>query len=149
MGRRTLVVLARSADRFDCRIAHWGADADPLAQSRPLGGGWDAATVLDAVDATIESLLVVDLSAGGRTRTYCVCWLDPTLGDADDVAIARTDDPDALRDWWTAQKSHASRVLDRGEAAPASVRADLLAALRRRADRVFRPDDASFLRGDR
>jgi len=147
MGRRTLVVLARSDGRFDCRLAHWGADADPLAQSRPLGANWDAATVLDAVDATVERLLLVDRSA--RTRTYCVCWLDPTLGDVDDVALARTADPDALRDWWTAQKSHASRVLDRGEAAPASVRAALLAALRRRADRVFRPDDASFLRGGR
>jgi hypothetical protein len=149
MGWRTLVVVARPGDRFDCRIAHWGVDADPVGQSRPIGSDWDAASVLEAVDATVEALLVVDRSRGGTTRAYCVCWLDPTLGVADDVALARTDDPDAFRDWWTAQKDLASRALDRGEATPTAIRDGLLAALRRRADRVYRSDDASFLRGDR
>jgi len=149
MGRRTLVLVRRSDDRFDCRVAHWGVDADPVAQSRPLGTDWDAATVLKTVDATVESLLVVDPSRGGATHTYCVCWLDPAVRDLDDVVFARADDPDALRDWWTERKSDASRALDRDAATRTTIRDDLLAALRRRVDRVYRADDASFLRGGR
>jgi hypothetical protein len=112
-------------------------------QSRPLGTGWDHSRVRAELDATLETLVVVD----GRVSTYCVCWLDPLLSDLEDVALARTDDPDGLRDWWTEAKSHACEAVDSGRD-PTAARADLLAALRSRADAVH-VDDASFLRGDR
>ncbi|MDS0220425.1 hypothetical protein NDI54_03560 [Haloarcula sp. S1AR25-5A] len=145
MGRRTLVAVARPDGRYDCRTAHWGVDADPVAQSRPLGNGWTASAVLAALDATYEQLVVLD----GSVRTYAVCWLDPMLSDIDDIALARTDDPDAFRSWWVDRKDAASRALDSDNRKPASVRHDLLAALRDRAAAVHCPDDASFLRGDR
>ncbi|MBX0322301.1 hypothetical protein EGH21_04545 [Halomicroarcula sp. F13] len=144
MGRRTLVLVAREDGRFDCRVAHWGVDADPVAQSRPLGRGWSAAAVRDRLDATVEAVLVCD----GSVRRYCVCWLDPTLDDPTDVALARTDDPTALRAWWVEEKSRACDAVARGVDA-GTVRDGLLAALRDRADAVHLPDDAPFLRGDR
>jgi hypothetical protein len=143
MGARTLVAVARADGRFDCRFAHWGVDADPVAQSRPLETGLSPSQVCDALDATVEALVVLD----GDVRTYCVCWLDPAVTDLDDVALARTDDVDALRDWWTVAKSRACDAVAAG-VAPEVARAGLLAALRRRADAVH-VDDASFLRDDR
>jgi bifunctional N-acetylglucosamine-1-phosphate-uridyltransferase/glucosamine-1-phosphate-acetyltransferase GlmU-like protein len=145
MGRRTLVAVARPDGRYDCRIAHWGVDADPVAQSHPLGTGWTASAVLDALDATHEQVVVLD----GSVRTYAVCWLDPTLSDIDDIALARIDDPESFRRWWVDRKDAACRILDSENRDSASVRRDLLAALRDRAAAVHCPDDASFLRGDR
>lgn len=144
MGRRTLVAVARADGRYDCRYAHWGVDADPVAQSRPLGGDWTGAAVLDALDATYERLVVRDEAV----RTYAVCWLDPGLSDFDDVALARSDDLEALRDWWVDRREAAVRAVDAGRP-PERVRTDLLAALRKRAAAVHLPDDASFLRGGR
>ncbi|KAA9399247.1 hypothetical protein Har1130_13740 [Haloarcula sp. CBA1130] len=145
MGRRTLVAVARPDGRYDCRIAHWGVDADPIAQSRPLGNDWTAATVLAALNATHDQLVVLD----GSVRTYAVCWLDPTLSDIDDIVLARTADPAALRTWWVDRKDEACRLLDSKGRDPATIRRDLLASLRNRASSVYSPDDASFLRGDR
>ena len=139
MGTRTLVVSPRSDGRFDCRYAHWGVGVDSLSASRPLGRAWSAAAVLAELDAGYERLVVT----GPPRRRYCVCWLDPTLSDSDDVALARTDDPRALRDWWTAENSRTVDAVAAGVAAGAA-RAGLLAALRRRADAVH-VDDASFL----
>jgi hypothetical protein len=102
------------------------------------------AAVLDAVDASYEQLLVVD----GAVRRYCVCWLDPTLTDVGDVALARTDDHDGLRDRWVTAKSLASAAVARGEVDARTARVALLLALRRWTDQVH-VDDASFLRGDR
>lgn len=144
MGRRTLLASSRPNGRFDCRYAHWGVRTDPAAQSRPLGSDWSPEAVLDALDAGFDQLLVHT----GTTRQYCVCWLDPTLRNRDDIALARTDDPDALRWWWTGQKDAAVGAVAAG-VAPDRVRAVLLASLRRRAPAVYLPDDASFLRGDR
>jgi len=144
MGRRTLVAVARPDGRYDCRYAHWGVDADPVAQSHPLGDGWTAAAVIDALDATYERLVVRDEAV----RTYAVCWLDPALSDPEDVALARTDDLAALRDWWVDHRDAAARAVDAGRS-PDRVRADLLAALRERAAAAHLPDDASFLRGGR
>jgi len=144
MGQRTLVVRPRSEGGFDCRYAHWGVTADPVAQSRPLGSGWSAAAVLDELDAGYDRLLV----AGTSPRWYCVCWLDPTLSDPDDVALARTDDPDELRVRWTEAKSFAVDAVADGTA-PAAARAGLLLGLARRADALYHADDASFLRDDR
>ncbi|MBX0295316.1 DUF6735 family protein [Haloarcula nitratireducens] len=144
MGRRTLVAVARADGRFDCRYAHWGVDADPIAQSEPLGTGWPAAAVRARLDAGFDQLLVCD----GTVRRYCVCWLDPTLTDPEDVALARTDDPAALREWWVEVKGRACEVVGDGIDAR-TVRDGLLAALRLRADVAFPPDDASFLRTDR
>ena len=143
MGRRTLVVSRRTDGRFDCRYAHWGVDVDPLAQSRPLGREWPAEAVLAELDATYDRLLV----RRGTPRTYCVCWLDPTLGDVDDIVLARTDDPEALRSWWTTARDSVVAFADAG-APPRALRAALLRALTRRADAVHPADDASFLRGD-
>ncbi|MFB6223341.1 MAG: hypothetical protein ABEH86_06680 [Haloarcula sp.] len=143
MGRRTLVAVARTDGRYDCRVAHWGIDADPLAQSRPLGTGWTASAVLDWLDATDEQLVVLD----GTVRTYSVCWLDPTLLEPDDIALARTDDPGAFRAWWIARKDEACWAVTGAERDPATVRSELLASLRDRAATVQLPDDASFLRG--
>ncbi|QIO21823.1 hypothetical protein [Haloarcula sp. JP-L23] len=143
MGRRTLVLVVREDGRFDCRVAHWGVDADPFAQSRPLGSAWSAATVRELLDATVEQVLVCD----GSVRRYCVCWLDPRLADPGDVALARTDDPAALRAWWVEEKSRACEAVHSGAAE--TVRAELLAALRERTDAVHLPDDAPFLRGAR
>lgn len=140
---RTLVVTGRTDGRFDCRYAHWGVRADPVAQSRPLGRGWTAEAVLAELDAGYDRLLV----HAAEPRRYCVCWLDPTLADISDIAVARTDDPAALRAWWTALKSRAVDAVADG-LGPETVRARLLDALRRRADAVSLPDDASFLRGD-
>jgi hypothetical protein len=145
MGRRTLVAVARPDGRYDCRIAHWGVDADPITQSRPLGNDWTASAVLAAIDATYDQLVVLD----GPVRTYAVCWLDPTLSDLDDIVLARTDDPDALRTWWVDRKDEACRALDSEGCDPATVRRVLLASLRNRASSVHCCDDASFLRGDR
>jgi hypothetical protein len=145
MGRRTLVAVARPDGRYDCRIAHWGVDADPVAQSRPLGNGWTASAVLAAVDATHDQLVVLD----GSVRAYAVCWLDPTLSDLDDIVLARTADPHAFRRWWTDRKDEACRALDSDGCDPATVRRALLASLRNRASSVRCPDDASFLRRDR
>jgi hypothetical protein len=144
MGQRTLVARRRPNGRFDCRYAHWGVTVDPLAQSRPLGRNWSAAAVLAELDASYDRLLVRD----ERCRWYCVCWLDPTLTDSDDVALARTDDPDSLRGWWTDAKSRAADAVADGTE-PAATRATLVTALERRADAVHRLDDASFLRDDR
>ncbi|WP_276270679.1 hypothetical protein [Haloarcula litorea] len=143
MGRRTLIAAARADGRFDCRVAHWGSDPGRRADARPLETGLAATAVLAELDATYDLLVVTD----GRERRYCVCWLDPDLDDVDDVAFARTDDPDTLRDWWTQAKSRACDARARGVDAR-TVRASLLAALRRRADAVH-VDDASFLRADR
>lgn len=140
MGHRTLVIDRRTDDRFDCRYAQWGVTADPIAQSQPIGAGWSAETVLDAIDATIETLIV--RNAG----QYCVCWLDPTVEDPSDVAIAGTSDPDALRTWWTETKSRAVGAVADGQA-PEHVRDALVCELRERADRVY-VDDASFLFDD-
>jgi hypothetical protein len=145
MGRRTLVAVARPDGHYDCRIAHWGVDADPVAQSRPLRNGWTASAVLAAVDATHDQLVVLD----GSVRAYAVCWLDPTLSDLDDIVLARTADPHAFRRWWTDRKDEACRALDSDGCDPATVRRALLASLRNRASSVRCPDDASFLRRDR
>jgi hypothetical protein len=139
MGTRTLVVSPRPDGRFDCRYAHWGVGVDPLAASRPLGRAWSAAAVLAELDAGYDRLVV----AGPPRRRYCICWLDPTLTDSDDIALARTDDPAALRAWWTTAKSRTVDAVAGGVAAGAA-RAGLVAALRRRADAVH-VDDASFL----
>lgn len=141
MGRRTLVARRRPDGRFDCRYAHWGVAADPVAQSRPVGRGWTAGAVLAELDCTYDRLCVFD----GGTQRYPVCWLDPTLGDPDDIVLARTDDPEGLRTWWTTAKSHAVDAVADG-AAPGAVRAMLVAALARRA---VVHDDASFLRSGR
>jgi hypothetical protein len=143
MGRRTLVVVARADGRFDCRRAHWGVDADPMAQSRVVGTGWTRSRVRAELDATLETLVVVD----GQVSTYCVCWLDPLLADLEDVALARTADPEGLREWWTGAKSRACGAVAAGRE-PQAARSDLLTALRSRADAVH-VDDASFLRDDR
>ncbi|MFC6756388.1 MULTISPECIES: hypothetical protein [Haloarcula] len=143
MGQRTLVVVPRG-DGFDCRYAHWGVTTDPLAQSRPLGRDWSAGDVLDELDAGYERLLVAD----GTPRWYCVCWLDPTLAEPDDVVLARTDDPAGLRARWTEAKSRAVDAVAEG-LHPNAARAGLLLGLARRADTVYRGDDASFLRDDR
>lgn len=141
MGRRTLLAIARADGTFDCRYAHWGVTA---GRSRPLGSEWLPAAVLDVLDAGFDQLLVRD----GVTRRYCVCWLDPRLRDHDDIALARTNDPDTLRAWWTRRKSRAADAVADG--APSDrVRAALLAGLRHRATAVHLTDDASFLRGDR
>ncbi|WP_228841761.1 DUF6735 family protein [Haloarcula sp. CBA1127] len=145
MGRRTLVAVARPNGCYDCRIAHWGVDADPIAQSRPLGNDWTAAAVLAALDATYEQLVLLD----GSVRTYAVCWLDPTLSDLNDIVLARVADPDAFRTWWVERKDDACRALDSGGCDPATVRRALLASLQDRTSSVYCPDDASFLRGDR
>jgi len=144
MGQRTLVVVPRSDGGFDCRYAHWGVTADPHSQSRPLGRGWSAGAVLDELDAGYERLLV----AGGVSRWYCVCWLDPTLTEPDDIVLARTDDPDGLRARWTEAKSRALDAVAEGTA-PGSARAGLLLGLAGRADALYGPDDASFLRDGR
>jgi len=144
MGRRTLLVTPRGADRFDCRYAHWGAGTDPHAQSRRLGRGWSAADVLEEIDAAYDRVLVRD----GASRQYCVCWLDPTLSDRDDVALARTDDPAALRARWTEAKSLAVEAVADG-LAPRTARMGLLLGLAGRADALYRGDDASFLRDGR
>ncbi|WP_254273315.1 hypothetical protein [Haloarcula marina] len=143
MGRRTLVVVPQSDGRYDCRVAHWGVDGDPIAQSRPLGTGWSASTVGATLDARYEAVVVCD----GRVQRYCVCWLDPTLRDADDVAVARTDDPESFRAWWVVRKSRAADAVARG-VDPQVVRDDLRAALDARADAWYWPDDAPFLRAD-
>jgi len=145
MGRRTLVAVARPDGRYDCRIAHWGVDADPIAQSRPLGTGLTASAALSAIDATYEQFVVLDRSV----RTYAVCWLDPTLSALDDIVLARTADPESFRTWWVDRKDKACRALDSGGCDPATVRRALLVSLRDRASSVHCPDDASFLRGDR
>lgn len=144
MGRRTLVVIPQSDGRFECRYAHWGVSTDPMAQSHRLGRDWSAAAVLEELDAGYERLLIAD----GRPRWYCVCWLDPTLTDPGDVALARTDDPDGLDRWWPEAKSRAVDAVA-GGAVPVLVRAALLAALEHRTDAVRSPDDASFLRDGR
>jgi hypothetical protein len=144
MGQRTLVVVPRPDGGFDCRYAHWGVTADPVAQSRRLGRDWSAAAVLAELDAGYDRLIVADAAP----RWYCVCWLDPTLSDPDDVVLARTDDPEGLRDRWTEAKSHAVDAVTDGLPADAA-RAGLLLGLARRADALYRPDDASFLRDDR
>ena len=143
MGQRTLVVVPRSDGRFDCRYAHWGVSVDPRSQSRPLGHDWPAAAVLDELDAGYDRLLL----AGEPPRWYCVCWLDPTLTEPDDIVLARTDDPDGLRDRWTEAKSRAVDAVADG-VTPAAARAGLLLGLAVRADALHRTDDASFLRTD-
>ncbi|WP_262175016.1 DUF6735 family protein [Haloarcula laminariae] len=143
MGQRALVVVPRSDGRYDCRHAHWGVTVDPLAQSTPLASDLSATAVLDEIDAGYDRLVVL----GVTPRWYCVCWLDPTLSDHDDVALARTDDPDELRDRWTEAKSRAVDAVADG-AAPDAARAMLLLGLARRADALYRPGDASFLRDD-
>ena len=144
MGHRTLVVIPRPDGRFDCRYAHWGVRTDPVAGSRPLGRDWPASAVLAELDAGYERLLV----GTGEPRWYCVCWLDPTLSDPDDIVLARTDDPDELRARWTDAKSLAVDAVADG-VAPAAARAALLLGLARRADACYRGDDASFLPDDR
>jgi hypothetical protein len=140
MGNRTLIIDRKNTNEFDCYYAQWGIKADPITQSRPLGTGWNAETVLDAIDATIEALIVRNRSS------YCVCWLDPTLSDPDDIAIARTDDVDLLRSWWTEIKSRAIGAVADGHT-PERVREALLTALTGRAESVY-VDDASFLFAD-
>jgi len=140
MGLRTLVVSRRQNGRFDCRYAHWGVGVDPIAQSRPLGNDWPASAVLAELDAGYEQVLVRGPSSG----RYCVVWLDPTLTDAEDIALARTDDPTALRDWWTTVKSRVIEAVTDGVDA-GTARRGVLAALQRQADAVYLPDDASFL----
>jgi hypothetical protein len=137
MGRRAIIIDRRNDDRFNCRYAQWGAVADPIAQSQPLGTDWTAETVLHTIDATIETLLV------RNGQSYCVCWLDPTLTDPNDIAIAYTADIDALRAWWTEVKSRAVGAVADGHT-PERVRDTLLTALTGRAKRVY-TDDASFL----
>ncbi|WP_276223112.1 hypothetical protein [Haloarcula halophila] len=143
MGRRTLVVRPRSRGRVALRVAHWGVDADPIVQSQPLGGDVPARAVWTELDATYDRVVVVD----GTTRSYCVCWLDPTLSDADDVALATAADLDALRAWWVETKSRA--CADRQRRRPRVVRSGLVRALERRARTAFPPDDTPFLPTDR
>ncbi|MDS0280655.1 hypothetical protein [Haloarcula onubensis] len=143
MGQRTLVVVPRPDGGFDCRYAHWGVTTDPFSGSRPLGRDWSGTAVCAELDAGYDRLLV----AAARPRWYCVCWLDPTLTDPDDVVLARTDDPDRLRERWTEAKSRAVDAVARGTA-PDAARAALLLGLARRADACHRADDASFLRDD-
>jgi len=144
MGRRTLVAVRREDGQFDCRAAHWGVDADPFAQSRPLGTGWSASAVLEELDAGFDQLLVHD----GGVRRYCVCWLDPTLSAFDDIILARTDNPGAFRAWWVDRKSRAAEAVAEGAPVEA-IRDGLVVAVSQRADGIHPPDDASFLRDDR
>ena len=142
MGRRTLVVVPRSDDGFDCRYAHWGVGVAPIAQSTPLGSDWSAAAVFDELDAGYDRLFV----GTAEPSRYCVCWLDVTLADPDDVVVARTDDPDGLAAAWTEAKSRAVDAVAAG-AAPDTARGALCEDLGRRADAVHH--DASFLRDAR
>ncbi|MFC6975365.1 hypothetical protein ACFQL1_13050 [Halomicroarcula sp. GCM10025709] len=142
MGRRTLVVRPISHGRVAVRVAHWGVGADPVAQSRPLATDRAASAVWTDLDATYDRVVVVD----GGVRSYCVCWLDPTLADPGDVALATTADLDALRAWWVETKSRACRDRRRS---PSVVRSGLLRALDRRARTALPPDDTPFLSRDR
>lgn len=142
MGRRTLVVHRRADGRFDCRYAHWGVTVDPVSQSRPLESGVSAEAVLARLDASFERVLV--RGDGG----YCVCWLDPTLEDPDDIAIVRTDDPESFRAYWTVRKGHAVAAVADG-AGPGAARAELVATLEQAARAAYLPGDTSFLYGDR
>jgi len=117
---------------------------DPAGQSEPLGRAWSAQAVLAELDSSYERVLV----ASASPRWYCVCWLDPTLADPDDIVLGRTDDPDGLRACWTEAKSRMVDAVAEG-LAPGAARAGLLLGLARRADAVYRGDDASFLRDDR
>lgn len=140
MGQRTLVIDRRGDGRFDCRYAQWGVTVDPIAQSRPLGSDWRAEAVLEAIDATIEVIIV------RNGHSYCVCWLDPTLTDLTDIAVARATDVDTFRAWWTEVKSRAVGAVDEGYPSE-PVRDALVTALRGRARQVY-VDDASFLFAD-
>jgi len=144
MGRRTLVAIRRADGRFDCRVAHWGVDADPTAQSRPLGTSWEPETILGTLDAGFDQLFVRD----SGVQRYCVCWLDPRLSAFDDIVLVRTDDPAAFRAWWVDRKSRAVAAAAEG-ASISAVRTELAAAVSHRAASVHPPDDASFLRDDR
>ena len=143
MGQRTLVVVPRPDGGFDCRYAHWGVTTDPVAQSRPLGSDWSGVAVLSELDAGYDRLFV----ARPVPRWYCVCWLDPTLAEPADIVLARTDNPDGLRDCWTEAKSRAVDAVADG-LVPDAARAALLLGLAQRTDGLYGPDDASFLRDD-
>ena len=121
-----------------------GTRVDPT----PLVRDADPETVLAALDATFESLVVV--SPTGEAETYLVCSLDPATGGdpsaTGDLVLARPDgDPESLRAWFVEAKSRLSRAVATGALAPAAARATLRRSLAARA--TVRPtDDASFLR---
>lgn len=151
---------------------------DPTAvDPRPIRRDADAAAVLAALDATVETLVVV--SPAYRTTTYrrfpvSFPVLPEAVGDrhekdrddqddrwqnhGDDengqcengqefVLAAPHGDPDDLWSWFVAVRSRLATAFARGSLTGETARSVLRRALARRAD-VHDPDDASFLRID-
>jgi len=110
---------------------------------RPLDVGATATEVLDAVDASYESLVVV--SGSFEARTYLVCSLDPTAVEEALVLVDPDDDPGTLRAWYVETASRLSAAVADGTLSRESARATLRRALSVQAT-VYSPDDASFLR---
>ena len=147
---------AAVADRLDVE-RRGGADppVGTRVDPRVLALDVTAEDVLAAVDATLESLVVV--SPSYETTTYLVCSLDPSGGatgtgvadgtdGADDTVLARPDgDPESLRSWLVEAKSRLSTAVADGDLTPRSASEGLRRALAARAT-VCPTDDASFLR---
>lgn len=110
---------------------------------RPLASGVDAGVIVDAVDPTIESLVVVTPAC--ETVTYLVCSLDPAGGGSGLVLARPDDDPDSLRAWFVEAKSRLSAAVAGGALTREQARATLRRALASHAT-LYSPDDASFLR---
>lgn len=123
---------------------------------RPLATEQSPEAVLDALDATVESLVVVPPSFEARTYLVCSLALDGNAAmtdgeqangeDGADLVLARPDgDPVSLRSWFVEAKSDLSAAVAAGAVAPGSARDVLRRALAARATARL-GDDASFLR---
>jgi len=110
---------------------------------RPLTVGATAADVVDAVDVSYESLVVV--SRTFEATAYLVCWLDPMGVGSEMVLVEPDDDPETLRGWYVETKSRLSGAVADGTLTPESARATLRRALSVQGT-LYSPDDASFLR---
>lgn len=132
----------RLADRFDLAPAGgYGSatrvDPRPLARVGPTD-------LLAALDATVESLVVVTPTV--ETRTYVVCPLGLD-GGGPLVLVGPTDDAAAVRETLVTLKQRLGERVDAGALDTERARAAIRRTLARYAP-VHALDDASFLRTD-
>jgi len=142
-GRRQHPLPGAVAERFGLDPGS-GYTSGTRVDPRPLATGIAPASVLAAVDDTIESLVVVDPAF--ECRTYVVCPLGVD-GGGPLVLVGATDETATIRRTLRTVKERLGERVDAGRLSPERARDAVRRTLERHAP--VRPlDDASFLRSD-
>ncbi|PSP95039.1 hypothetical protein BRC91_03270 [Halobacteriales archaeon QS_4_62_28] len=135
--------LSAVAERFGFDVVTRD-DGRTRVETEPLTTDVTPDAVLSAIDASIETLIVVDAECA--TRTYLVCPLGVD-GEGRLVLVGPTDEERRLRRWIQSVKSRLGERVDEGALPAETAQRVLRHALETRAA-VHERDDASFLFAD-